>query len=96
MFGIGRPDKKIVTGVDSPSQLLEPFHHLVYMLQRRQATALCRPRRRIAVFIGASKEKNIITQLPVIARQNIGGNRRVGGNREFRVGYCLAGRIRHI
>ena len=78
VLGVGGADEEVVGPVDAPGQLAETRRVGVDQVPRGDPLRLGRQRHRLAVLVGAGEEEDVLAALAVVAREHVGGDRRVG------------------
>ena len=77
VLGVRRADEEVVRGVHPLDHLLEVHDVAVGQLARRDALALGHVGHRLAVLVGAGEEEHVLAALAHVAREHVGGDRRV-------------------
>ena len=77
VLGVRRADEEVVRGVHPLDHLLEVHDVAIRELARGDALALGDVRDRLAVLVGAGQEEHVLAPLAHVAREDVGGDRRV-------------------
>ena len=75
---IGGADEEVVGGADLLGDLLELRHHLVHMLLGAEPPRAGRLLHLRAVLVGTGEEEDVVAQLAMETRSDVGGRRGVG------------------
>ena len=78
VLGVGRANEEVVAGVHLQGHLAELRGQGVDVLARRQPALLGRLGDLVAVLVGAGQKEDVVAELTMVARQDVGGDRRVG------------------
>ena len=78
VLGVGRADEEVVRGVHLPRHLAELRGQGVDVGARREAGELGRLGHLVAVLVGAGQKEDVVAELAVVPRQDVGGDRGVG------------------
>ncbi len=77
MLRVGRADEEVVARLELRRQRLEALGVAVGQLLRLDAERVRGVGHRLAVLVGAGQEEHLLAALAVVARQHVGGDRRV-------------------
>ena len=74
---VGRADEEVVVGIDEPRQLFPGFGDLIDVGLRVEPLLLCHPVDLGAVLVRSRQEERLVAALLVMAREDVGRDRRV-------------------